>query len=220
MKKAPRFIVHFLVERHLAVASLASLKLLVQERAGLLISLVNLQAFVEHLLVLSAGTHELRLLRLLWLNELGLFRSSLAAATSKGSSDGTHSAVGNGTTGTKSHSLSDGRTNSREHAAAGRLLHRSGRSRLPHGSRSSRSRSTTSSRLGRGTTGSTQSTTTTRALRRRKRERDRVSKIQSRMFSTEDSSEEGTASDLLPTVVACFQHMMPQDKATPRHSPQ
>ena len=150
----------FLVKRHLVVAALASLELFVKERTGLLISFIDLQAFVEHLLVLATGTCQLLLRSHLLLLLLG--GRSFLSASAHASRHGTYGSVRNGRTGTKGHTLRNGRTNAREHAS-GLLLHGSRGARRSTTSR--RSRSGPSGRPSRGATSTETSTSTaTRTL--------------------------------------------------------
>ena len=103
----------------LTVTLLALLKLLVQECARLLVSLVVVEAIVKHTLVVTARSHAV-LIHTLTLRRHGclLLRSFLATtAATKASGHGTDSLVRNRRTGTKGHTLRNGATNAREHAA-------------------------------------------------------------------------------------------------------
>jgi hypothetical protein len=126
-----------LIKLHRTALALALLKVLKQERARLLISLVDLQTFVEHGFVVATWALQLLLVHNRGA-DLRLLGGDLAStASTKASSNGSDSLVSNGRTSTESHTLSNGGSNSREHAS--RFLGRGG-----GGSRRS---------LGRGATG-------------------------------------------------------------------
>ena len=128
-----------LTKRHRTALALALLKILIQERARLLVSLVDLKTLEKHSFVITTSTLHLLLL-LVHGRSTGLsLRGGLATSTStKASSHGSDSLVSNGGTSTESHTLSNGGSNSREHAT--RFGRRGGRGGT-HGS------------LGRGATG-------------------------------------------------------------------
>mmetsp|Transcript_13870 Transcript_13870/g.39962 ORF Transcript_13870/g.39962 Transcript_13870/m.39962 type:complete len:212 (+) Transcript_13870:181-816(+) len=142
-----------LAKLNLVLLALALLKLLIQEGASLLVSTIDLEALVEHLLVLSASSLNLLLLLLLVLRVASLFiglRSRFATtSTGQSASRSADSTMSNGGTSTKCHTLGNGGSNSRKHATATRLLHGSRGRRAMSGSRGvgtglTRSRSGTS----------------------------------------------------------------------------
>jgi hypothetical protein len=108
----------------LTTVLLALLKLLVQEGARLLISLVVVEAIVKHALVVAARSHHTVLLihHTLTLSGHGclllLFLRSFVVAAAAAAHDGTDGLVRNSGTGAERHTLSNGATNAREHAAA------------------------------------------------------------------------------------------------------
>jgi len=109
---------------------LAVLQLFVEERAGVRIPVVGLEAIEEQLLVVAADS-TVGGSRHLWL--LGGGGGGVIAAAGRSASahcadSGSDGLVGNGTTGSKGHSLGNGRSDSGEHASTAGLclLHGSG----------------------------------------------------------------------------------------------
>ena len=132
-----------LAKVHGALLAGAGLEGLVEEAAGLLVALVDLEAFVEHLLVLGAGSLEAggRSSGGLLLDGGSILDRSggLVTATRESAGGGTDGAVGDGRAGTEGHALGNGRADAGEHAA-GLLLRNSGRSGGLRGGGGSRSR--------------------------------------------------------------------------------
>ena len=140
---------------------LALLQLLVEEVAGLGVSVVGLEAVKEELLVVGAGTSldGTRVVRLL-LDGGGSLVALRGPAPAHGTYGGANRLVGNGGTGSEGHSLGDGRSDAGQHAATAALLDGSGGrgGRWSGGTRGRRCRATGwGSR--RGTTGSETSST-------------------------------------------------------------
>mmetsp|Transcript_22294 Transcript_22294/g.62166 ORF Transcript_22294/g.62166 Transcript_22294/m.62166 type:complete len:225 (-) Transcript_22294:25-699(-) len=113
-----------LAELHGALLTLASLESVVQERAGLLVASVVLEAIEEHLLVLGACSLNLLLLGLrLSASDLHwLLRGWLLATSGQGTGGGSDRTVGDGRSGTECHTLGDGGSDSGKHATSGGLL--------------------------------------------------------------------------------------------------
>jgi hypothetical protein len=108
-----------LTKLHRSVRLLALLKILKQERACLLVSVVDLKTLVKHSFVLATSALQLLLLLLHDGSSTGLGGrgGGLAASSTHASNSGSNSLVRNGGTSTESHTLSNGGSNSREHAS-------------------------------------------------------------------------------------------------------
>ena len=119
-----------LAKVHGALLAGAGLEGLVEEAAGLLVALVDLEAFVEHLLVLGAGSLEAGGGSgglLLGGGSILDGSGGLVTAAGQGAGGGTDGAMGDGGAGTEGHALGDGRADAGEHTA-GLLLGNGGRS--------------------------------------------------------------------------------------------
>jgi hypothetical protein len=106
-----------LIKLHRTALALALLKIIIQERTRLLVSLVDLKTLEKHSFVLTTSALQLLLLLMVHNRGTGLRRRGGLASSTKASSNGSNSLVSHGGTSTESHTLSNGGSNSRHHAS-------------------------------------------------------------------------------------------------------